>query len=693
MPLLNYGLLAGRVTGHCFQAGDNPHLLLEIRTAHARFDASINVQATSVGYDPPKLEYQILDLTTSKARGARELTTSVRGFFGKKAKHPNGAFYLTGVDANIPTLDYVRDGVVDMSRFTVLGHNEKGSRNGFGKALIEAASQAAEDTETFVAVWGTGYPDQDDRIAGYSRNPRRASFGFTGIDNVHMNQGTFHRVGHHLTGHFAENGPHQDGAILFYFGDGSVKGFFSKFSMQDSATDAFGNPVSTGVPVLDTIESAIKKRLARKPSPSLMTAFQPPRAPSSDDPTVPLPAGAKQGAPQFVFADTTPADPTRPFTPVWDDSQVRNSPFVNQFAKYGVPEPVPSPRGGDDPVVSLSDVLDARAIQAIKKSGRIVFHAAGDTGAPDAQKLPHETAVADLMTKDFAAAAPDNPVFLFHLGDVVYFYGEDTYFYDQFYKPFEFYPAPIFAIPGNHDAITYKEGMVSLDAFIKAFCDSEPRHPLIAGGISRTSMIQPGVYFTLDAPLVSIIGLYSNCSENYGYLDQQQKLFLYKELVRLKQKRDSGEIAAVVLAVHHPPLSFNPKKPSSAAMRDDIDKACQEAGLWPDAVLSGHAHMYQRMTRTMNVGGQSREIPHIVSGSGGYNDNGGEIDKADMKLQDVSDAEFRLHRYMQAFGYLRLTVQTATRDAPATLRIEFLGPDPQQAPDAVVLNLDTHQLM
>jgi hypothetical protein len=32
-------------------------------------------------------------------------------------------------------------------------------------------------------------------------------------------------------------------------------------------------------------------------------------------------------------------------------------------------------------------------------------------------------------------------------------------------------------------------------------------------------MIQPGVYWLLDAPFVRIIGLYSNCLENPGYLE------------------------------------------------------------------------------------------------------------------------------------------------------------------------------
>jgi predicted phosphodiesterase len=42
---------------------------------------------------------------------------------------------------------------------------------------------------------------------------------------------------------------------------------------------------------------------------------------------------------------------------------------------------------------------------------------------------------------------------LYHLGDVVYSFGEAAYYYDQFYDPFRNYPAPIFAVPGNHDGM------------------------------------------------------------------------------------------------------------------------------------------------------------------------------------------------------------------------------------------------
>jgi hypothetical protein len=50
-------------------------------------------------------------------------------------------------------------------------------------------------------------------------------------------------------------------------------------------------------------------------------------------------------------------------------------------------------------------------------------------------------------------------------------------------------------------------------------------------------------------------------------------------------------------------------------MLADIDAACSAAGVWPHAVFSGHAHNYQRYTRTVGA----KQIPFVVAGCGGHN--------------------------------------------------------------------------
>ena len=63
--------------------------------------------------------------------------------------------------------------------------------------------------------------------------------------------------------------------------------------------------------------------------------------------------------------------------------------------------------------------------------------------------------VADAMSADVAHGGAAGPAFFFHLGDVVYYFGEGRYYYDQFYEPFRAYDRPIFAIPGNHDGMIF----------------------------------------------------------------------------------------------------------------------------------------------------------------------------------------------------------------------------------------------
>src|SRR5437899_12558382 len=84
-------------------------------------------------------------------------------------------------------------------------------------------------------------------------------------------------------------------------------------------------------------------------------------------------------------------------------------------------------------------------------------------------------------------------------------------------------------------------------------------------------MTQPGVYFTLDAPFVRIIGLFSNALEDPGVISSQkgkwpavpdvQLTFLEAQLNLIKKQKYAG---AVILAMHHPPFSYAPPKKSVA---------------------------------------------------------------------------------------------------------------------------------
>ena len=108
-------------------------------------------------------------------------------------------------------------------------------------------------------------------------------------------------------------------------------------------------------------------------------------------------------------------------------------------------------------------------------------------------------------------------------------------------------------------------------------------------------------------------GVISSEGSKYPISDDQL-IFLENELERLKVSRKTHK-RAVLLCVHHHPFSADAKHGGSVGLSQDIDTVCQKAGLYPDAVFSGHAHMYQRFTRHLT----GQDIPYLVSGSGGYN--------------------------------------------------------------------------
>jgi predicted phosphodiesterase len=292
------------------------------------------------------------------------------------------------------------------------------------------------------------------------------------------------------------------------------------------------------------------------------------------------------------------------------------------------------PRRNNQPL-NLADFVSADVIQAIQAQGKIQFHAVGDTGAAKVNRsqtaataIGHEAAVVNAMSNDVRNQGPSGPAFFFHLGDVIYNFGEAQYYYDQFFEPFRAYDRPIFAIPGNHDGMVFGAGssapqVPTLDAFLTNFCAPEPGPSPDAGGLVRSVITQPGVYFTLDAPFVSIIGLYSNVLDGPGVISSQgnhfpivddQLTFLQSELKRLKPDRIAGK-RAIIVAVHHPPLSADAKHGGSTGVQADLDACSKAAGLWPDVVISGHAHLYQRFTRNLPGGQQS---PYLVAGSGGF---------------------------------------------------------------------------
>jgi hypothetical protein len=334
--------------------------------------------------------------------------------------------------------------------------------------------------------------------------------------------------------------------------------------------------------------------------------------------------GALAGRPRRVGIPATTAD---------RQAQKLHAPLSNQaFAA------LPSPPGAYPYRLSTATLGLAGAKQR-------VLHLVGDTGGvKDPNPQMH---VAAALVADRARSGAE---LLYHLGDVVYFNGDESEYGAQFYEPYAHYQVPIVAIPGNHDGDNSDDPAVaSLSAFVENFCSQTPHLDPQAQETNRDTMDQPNVYWTLTDDLLTIVGLYTNVPEG-GAVAQDQIDWLVEEL------RAAPAGAALLVALHHPPYSCDADHGGSAAMGQVLDTAFAAAGRTADMVLTGHVHDYQRFTRTI----AGAQVPYVVAGAGGYHNlhamaldpSGGRLVApfrvaADCVLDAFCDEEW---------GFLRLTV-------------------------------------
>ena len=98
-------------------------------------------------------------------------------------------------------------------------------------------------------------------------------------------------------------------------------------------------------------------------------------------------------------------------------------------------------------------VFDPKARKAASDAGKLVFHCVGDTGGI------HGTATQEAIATEVEnqlkdAGEGDQARFFYHLGDVIYFNGQSTLYKSEFYEPFQYYPALIFARRRSNMVIT-----------------------------------------------------------------------------------------------------------------------------------------------------------------------------------------------------------------------------------------------
>jgi hypothetical protein len=361
-----------------------------------------------------------------------------------------------------------------------------------------------------------------------------------------------------------------------------------------------------------------------------------------------------------------------------------NSIAAHSFTGSQTFQPLPSPTGAYPYRLDLASVIGADAVDAIVQAGSMTFHVMGDTGGV-AQPGPQEI-VAQKLDAD-----PVTPAFLYLLGDCIYYNGELSQYPQQFYEPYVHYPAPIFAVPGNHDGDPLP-GSSSLDGFMANFCTTSPQVPSQAQSTGRTTMTQPNVFWTLTAPFVTIIGLYSNVPQG-GQLDATQVAWLQSELSA------AAADTAVILTMHHPPISSDSFHGGSSYMFDLLDAAAAQSGRAPDLVLAGHVHDYQRFTRTIPHNGSNRQLPYIVAGMGGYwhlHTMASDAQAATLPWTLPSHNDVQLDAWTDdRHGFVRMTATPGQLSGTffTVPRPQEPWSDPAQTADSFTLDLATHTLV
>ncbi len=318
---------------------------------------------------------------------------------------------------------------------------------------------------------------------------------------------------------------------------------------------------------------------------------------------------------------------------------------------------LPQPTGFPPFRVDLASLLDDEAMQKITTNKRLVFHSVGDTGGVNT--TTYQQQVARYMELDFNDPDPGgaSPSFFYHLGDVVYYDGEIPNYYWEFYEPYMHYPAPIVAIPGNHDGDVdpidqFNKASDSLKGFVRNFCAQAPIHLPEAQDAPRDAMTQPNVYWTLNTPMATIIGLYTNVPSG-GEIHPDQLAWLKGELAAAPPNR------ALILALHHPVFSAYGPHPGSLKLKTTVEEAFKEANRTPNLILTAHVHDYQRFTGYFN----GKAVPTILAGAGGYNQ---QLHQLERKLFQPNGVPYKYDsgpEVLEKFndfqhGYLTIDVRT-----------------------------------
>ncbi|GHJ36968.1 metallophosphoesterase [Streptomyces sp. TS71-3] len=249
---------------------------------------------------------------------------------------------------------------------------------------------------------------------------------------------------------------------------------------------------------------------------------------------------------------------------------------------------------------------------------RFSFMVLGDTGeGGDAQYA---------VVPGFLKAARGT-AFAVIASDVIYPVGRTDEYGPKFFRPYRDYPAPVYAIPGNHD---WYEG---LGGFMRVFCGDAP--PLAPEPAPRPlgrawwrrllwhrprpaderrlaearelrsqpaqQAVQPGPYWAVDAGPLRIVGIDTGL---LGTVDAEQGAWL----------REVSQGPRPKILITGSPLYVNGERhPCAIEGGGTVDDIVRDPAHHYVAAVGGDIHNYQRYP--VDVDG--RTIQYVVSGGGG----------------------------------------------------------------------------
>ncbi|MFC8351013.1 metallophosphoesterase family protein [Streptomyces sp. NPDC057280] len=249
---------------------------------------------------------------------------------------------------------------------------------------------------------------------------------------------------------------------------------------------------------------------------------------------------------------------------------------------------------------------------------RFSFMVIGDTGEGDAPQYS--------VVPGFLKVGQDSR-FTVLASDVIYPVGSADDYGTKFFRPYQDYRAPIYAIPGNHD--WYED----LGGFMRVFCDDAPPlapepapRPLTRAWLRSLlwhrprrhdgqrldevrklrsapaqQAVQPGPYWAIDAGPVRIIGIDTGL---LGTLDAEQGAWLREVSQGPRPKILVTGSPLYVDGEHHPcPIDGG----------GTVDDLVRDPAHHYVAAIGGDIHNYQRYP--VDVDG--RTIQYVVSGGGG----------------------------------------------------------------------------